>query len=106
MECTKGEWKVTRSSTGDWVIATDDTLICREVRHFNAHLIVAAVNACQIVNRDNPQVVAESIKDMYKALRQVVVDYETLCSRKPNNTLLQARLNLVKQTLAKAGSKA
>ena len=37
----------------------------------NAHLIVAAVNACASVNPDNPQAVAESIKDMYEALRTI-----------------------------------
>ena len=37
----------------------------------DAHLISAAVNACQSVNQDNPMAVAESIKDMYEALKQV-----------------------------------
>jgi len=35
----------------------------------NAHLIVTAVNACQSVNRDNPLAVAESIEDLYEALK-------------------------------------
>lgn len=34
-----------------------------------ANLIAAAVNGCISVNPDNPQVVAESIKDMYEALK-------------------------------------
>lgn len=35
----------------------------------NAHLVAAAVNACISVNQDNPQAVAEGIKEMYEALR-------------------------------------
>ncbi len=38
----------------------------------NAMLIVAAVNACQSVNPENPLAVAESIKDMYEALNHIV----------------------------------
>lgn len=41
-EYTKGEWGAFKSASGDWVIATDDELICREVRHYNAHLIAQA----------------------------------------------------------------
>ncbi len=36
-----------------------------------AHLIAAAVNACQSVNPDNPMAVAESIKFMYEALKEI-----------------------------------
>jgi hypothetical protein len=35
----------------------------------NANLIVAAVNACAAVNPSCPMAVAESIKDMYKAVK-------------------------------------
>ncbi len=35
----------------------------------NANLIVSCVNACKSVNPDNPQAVAESIKEMYEALK-------------------------------------
>jgi len=41
-EFTKKPWKASKSPTGDWVISAGDTLICREARHFNAHLIEAA----------------------------------------------------------------
>jgi len=37
----------------------------------NADLISAAVNGCISVNPDNPQGVADSIKDMYEALREI-----------------------------------
>lgn len=40
-----------------------------ETQRVNAELIASAVNACISVNPDNPQVVAESIKDMYEALK-------------------------------------
>ncbi len=42
MEYTKGEWTTGKSVMGDWVISTEEELICREVRHYNAHLIAAA----------------------------------------------------------------
>ena len=38
----------------------------------NARLVVAAVNACQEVNAENPLAVAESIKEMYEALKYVI----------------------------------
>jgi len=38
----------------------------------NADLIVAAVNACAEVNAENPLAVAESIKEMYEALKYVI----------------------------------
>jgi hypothetical protein len=40
----------------------------------NADLIVKVVNACQLVNPDNPLAVAESIKDMYEALRRIAFE--------------------------------
>lgn len=50
-EFTKGEWKVTKSPFGDWVIATEDTLICREVRHFNTNLIAASPRMARLLER-------------------------------------------------------
>jgi hypothetical protein len=44
-----------------------------EVQKTNSKLIVEAVNACKEVNQDNPQAVAESIKDMYEALKSISV---------------------------------
>ncbi len=40
--------------------------------------------------------------DMYEALKQMLADYKAICNRKPNNRLLQFRLNLAEQALAKA----
>mgnify|MGYP001600193123 CR=1 FL=1 len=70
-EFTKGEWTASKSGVGDWTIATKSILIAHVLQHFNAHLIVAAVNACQSVNPDNPRVVADSIKEVYEALEQI-----------------------------------
>uniref|UniRef100_A0A6M3KJJ9 Uncharacterized protein n=1 Tax=viral metagenome TaxID=1070528 RepID=A0A6M3KJJ9_9ZZZZ len=42
MNHTKGEWKARKSAVGDWVIETDGELICREARHYNAHLLAAS----------------------------------------------------------------
>ena len=90
---TKGEWKkygrhihINTSNTSDeiatvlwpdWMPESESVA--------NAHLISAAM-------------------DMYEALKQVEVDYETLCNRKPKNTLLQTRLRMLKQALDKANA--
>jgi hypothetical protein len=39
----------------------------------DAKLIVEAVNQCISINPDNPQAVAESIKDMYAALKAISI---------------------------------
>lgn len=46
----------------------------------NANLIVSAINGCVSVNPENPQVVAESIKDMYEALKEIDALRERLLS--------------------------
>ena len=40
----------------------------------NANLIVSAVNKCKEINPDNPQAVAESIEDVFKALNKARED--------------------------------
>ena len=60
----------------------------KEWQH-NAHLIAASPRMDEIIS------------DMYEALKQLMVDYQTLCERKPQNTLLQSRFNMAKQALAK-----
>ena len=81
MNCTKGVWKV-----GHYIVYSDtpsaefQTLICNtdigivseaEITA-NARLIVSAVNACQKVNPENPQAVAESIEAMRMTLRDAL----------------------------------
>jgi len=44
----------------------------QEEAEANAHLIAAAVNACQKVNSDNPMAVAEAIVAMYEVLENLV----------------------------------
>ena len=70
---TKGEWK----ANGTFV-EMDTTPICstssvnnlpRDEAMGNAYLLAAAVNGCQEVNPENPMAVAESIKEMYEALK-------------------------------------
>ena len=78
MNHTKGEWTSTlfEVKLGDYTIADCCTnnrppnIRMVEVEA-NAHLIAAAVNACQSVNQDNPMAVAESIKDMYELLKEL-----------------------------------
>lgn len=82
MNYTKGEWK-----TDDVTITIDKKLIAvvydpekpesyTGVCKANARLIAAAVNACQAVNPENPMAVAESIKEMYEALKWLCKLYE------------------------------
>ncbi len=81
-EYTKGEWKVRNYTTEDGefdvcvinrgldaMIARVGGLTAIKEAKANAHLIVAAINACISVNPDNPLAVAESIKPMYEALK-------------------------------------
>ena len=79
MEYTKGEWKAEKIIR-DWLIEADRRIVAT-INGFpsketesdaNARLIAAAVNACASVNPDNPMAVAESVKDMYEALKRLV----------------------------------
>ena len=80
MNYTKGEWKANKSSIecDGWPVAQTypDTRLnsnaSLSLMRANAHLIAAAVNACASVNPDNPMAVAESIKDMYEALGELL----------------------------------
>ncbi len=78
LNCTKGKWnkegnKIKVFGKGTVAICPSPTN-AEGVLEFiaNAHLIAAAVNACQEVNPDNPMAVAESIKDMYEALKELL----------------------------------
>ena len=64
----------------------------------NANLIVEAVNACASVNPDNPMAVAQSITDLYEALKTLVLVCRDV-SYTPSE-LIKAR-----QALAKANNK-
>ena len=44
----------------------------------NASLIVATVNTCASVNPDNPMAVAKSIKEMYEALKELLIITSTM----------------------------
>lgn len=45
----------------------------------HAKLIAAAINACALVNPDNPMAVAEAIWDMYTALDSIVAGINREC---------------------------
>ena len=83
---TQGEWKVETDVFGDmFIIAGDkhkhsliaDIQVCNDDCEDNANLIVAAVNACSLVNPDNPMAVAESIKDMKEALKDCITSMQS-----------------------------
>jgi hypothetical protein len=74
MNITKGKWKV--NEVRGIRIQTKNKCICllgdtEEQDEDNANLICSAVNACQEINPDNPMAVAESIKEMYEALKAI-----------------------------------
>ncbi|KKK57178.1 hypothetical protein LCGC14_3057070, partial [marine sediment metagenome] len=86
---TKGEWTILALERGheDRIKIVSDVadngyfpLVCfvhgTENREANAHLIAAAVNACIKLNPDNPQAVADSIGDMYEAVKQALRTFE------------------------------
>lgn len=67
----------------------------------DAKLICSAVNACIAINPENPQAVADTIKDMYEALLSVYSDIEL-----QNVAGGSDELNImVQQALAKADGK-
>ena len=64
---TKGKWVTSKSLTGEHYLGANDDYIGLIDRHFNAQLIVSAVNACISINKDNPRAVAEGLEELYKA---------------------------------------
>jgi hypothetical protein len=95
MNYTKGEWRPTEFSIYvdnkrifDSVIVNDtnkiDSVSIIELEG-NIELTCSAVNACIKINPNNPQAVAESIEDMYEALkycRTVLVAYQAYITGK------------------------
>ena len=79
MDFAKGEWKVEKRLSsqmpyGIFQRQGERVIPVVYIQHKeDANLIVAAVNACQFVNQDNPIAVADSIKDMYEALKLIVL---------------------------------
>ena len=59
-----------------------------------------AVKACKSINPDNPMAVAESISDLYEALKELLYQY-----RLRVNMVDQAVVNNAKEALAKVESK-
>ena len=111
---TKGEWekegnKIKVFGAGTIAICpspTDNEGVLEFVA--NAHLIVSAVNACAKVNLDNPLAVAESISDLYEALKFAVNQIEefkkvyTIAGYLPHYAFLNTAIWEMEQALAKA----
>ena len=113
-DSSKGKWKVYESPFAPAVIIDRPRKLIATCRlelgsegmgeaEANAHLIVNSVNACQEVSPDNPMAVAESIKDMYEALKTFIeyrleLDYA-------NPTALSLVTGKIQQALAKAEGK-
>ncbi len=116
---TKGEWKIDHYCVNsDYLIysnaqpgkAWDKIAIAQQGysnADANAHLIAAAVNACQKVNPDNPMAVAESIQEMYEALNELCNIMAISCSMKYlQGRCLSLPLSKGQKALAKAEGKA
>ena len=116
MAYTKGQWEayLTNKTPPEWTICAgvngeqgiaktvvDDSISILS-RKANANLIAAAVNACAEVNPENPQAVAESIGDMYEALKSARAMLPT--SLPIESIGYKTRLQIDK-TLAKADGK-
>ena len=100
MNYTKGEWRVyttqpEKDTPLQYKIVGKDGEICH-VKQFginsvetkaNANLIAAAVNACASVNPDNPMAVVKSIKEMYEALSQALIDLAGLDRIEPSTEI-------------------
>ena len=103
---TKGKWEAVKDKQGRvHIMAFDDgaeqnvaTLSVRSIEQVeaNAHLIEAAVNACIKINPDNPVAVAESIQDMYEALKGLL---------SVSFALFTPEYKVAKEVLAKAEGK-
>lgn len=103
---TTGEWKfngteIIQSGSGARIAQMLEGWPKNDIEA-NAHLIAAAVNACQSVNPDNPQAVAESIKDMYEVLETIM---EALEKDGSKSVAVRIAYNLAKQALAQAEGK-
>lgn len=112
---TKGDWKVTGAVP---TLENTLTIYCEGRRiaivmtgkdmEANANLIVAAVNACIKFNPSNPIAVAESIDDMYEALKKIVKEgtHAMTVAKSPESIKDNYNIDLVdgyaRQALAKA----
>lgn len=113
MNYTKGEWKARHPVNNDITIYTGEygqgiikiAQICEGYPNAeaNAYLIVATVNGCASINPDNPMAVAESIKDMYEALKKL--NHGLLCSRRRIGLRLEEGMQLAHFALAKVEGK-
>ncbi len=76
MNYTKGERYI---GCGDeyWYVSTkdNDQIIARFRHKGDALLDAVAINACIELNPNNPMAVAQSIKDMYEALKELLEVY-------------------------------
>lgn len=125
---TKGNWKVFKGVEnvservppegcnplwGIWIVDNNNKAVAQsnamddKKLKANANLIVSAVNACASVNSNNPQAVAESIKDMYEALKGASAYLSQLNVPQAGNfKVVYEMLNpVIEQALAKAERK-
>ncbi len=113
MNYTKGKWEVnafticvnSRPILEVVIGGTDKGLPYIPITELqsNIELASSAVNSCASVNPNNPQAVAESIKDMYEALKWVrkTCEYQ----KGIGYIITPGAISLIKKALAKAEGK-
>ena len=101
MNYSKGDWQV-QINGGLWVRLTGAYAIAEVLttNEGDAHLIAAAVNACQKVNLDNPIAAAAAISDMYEALLPALGSLMVFDTKE--HTWVKPIMNNIQKTLNKA----
>lgn len=107
MNHTKDDWRVedeTQIVAGERLVANtggyaSNVKPARLENIGNAHLIAAAVNACKEINPDNPMAVAESIKELREALKEIT---ELAPRDKLNSPYAKQVVEIADKALAKA----
>ena len=107
MNYTKGKWTPTAFSVTvnckpilELVIGdSNDNIPATELQN-NTEILCSAVNGCISINPENPLAVAESIKDLYEALKAILPSHtgymESMNWRVYNEVILQIRQVLAK----------
>ncbi len=86
------KWEAKRDENGNYGFQSFPDAPFRITSKAEAQLLVATINACQSVNPNNPQAVAESIKDMYCHLKAMCEAAEKMScwDKMPNDVYYKA----------------
>jgi len=112
MGYTKDDWKAYKSRPQDpdsweWEVSAGNTIVASRINEANTRLIASAVNACIKLNPNNPQAVAESIGELYKALKNstTIIHNQIRYEDGKHREYLQQQLKANLEALSKAEDK-